>query len=239
MTTPAPNGIFDPNLNYVLPPNTGTWADLDTWNTFTQWTMEPVSPLRWSTEIVDLVESKTFNLRIQTQANGQVGYKIYTSDTGAFAGEETITEIEPGDSGIGAFSGRFVWIEALVYVTAGVNILEGIEFAVSEQSNSFSINNIDSSTLNGTVSAREITDASDVSVTNIQITPRAVPAYNLDLYVSNTPTSVTVIPRVISKSSPPTFALVGLDNQPRDAIVDIVVEYLPESYMSGNNLLVR
>ena len=238
MTTPAPNGIFDPTLNYVLPPNDATWDDLTSWNTFTQWAMDPVSPLRWSTDIVDLNESKTFNLRVITQANGQVGYKIYTSDTGAFAGEETITEIEPGDSGIGGFSGRFVWIEALVYATAGVNILEGIEFAVSEQANSFSINDFDTSTLPGTVGVRQLPDV-DNYVTNLQITVKAVESYALDLYVSNTPTSDTVIPRIISKQAPVTIGLVGLDNQPRDAIVDIVVEYLPEGYMSGNNLLVR
>jgi hypothetical protein len=47
------------------------------------------------------------------------------------------------------------------------------------------------------------------------------------------------MPRVISKTSTPQFALVGLDNKPRDAVVDIVIEYLAEGYMNGNNLLVR
>jgi len=240
MTTPAPNGIFDQVLGYVLPPDSGTWATSpSTWDDFTQWAMQP-GTLIWATDIIDLKTVKTFNLKIQTVANGRVEYNVYTSDTGAFAGEETITSIATGDDGIPGFTGQYVWIEIFVYNTGGVNILQGVEYEVSEQANKFSLYDINTSTLGGTVAARQLVLPKSVaSVTNIQITPHEVSAYPLDVYVTNTPTSTYVVPKVISKGGTPTFALIGMDNHTRDGVVDITVEYLPEGYMSGNNLLVR
>lgn len=240
MTTPAPNGIFDPVQGIVTAPDSGDWTTVTTWADFSQWNATPADPLIWALEPIDLGTSKVFNLKLTTLAAGLVEYKIYTSDTGLFEGEETITTIQQGDEGIAAFSGRYVWIEVFVYATGSANILYGIEYAISEGANRLSINNVDTSTLAGTSSARELALGKTVSaITNIQITPKTVTAYAVDLYVSNTPTSETVIPRVITKTGTPTFALVGIDNQPRDAVVDIIVEYLPEGYMSGNNLLLR
>jgi hypothetical protein len=79
----------------------------------------------------------------------------------------------------------------------------------------------------------------------------------VDLYVSNTATSVLLTPIVISKTAGGTymasgyyvddyfvnatgasFALYGIDNQPRDGIVDISLKGLPRQVMAGGNLLV-
>lgn len=240
MTTPNPNGIFDEVLGYVVPPDSGDWTTAATWDQFAQWAMVPASPLIWATDIIDLGSSKTFNLKIITSAEGRVEYNVYTSDTGAFDGEETITAIATGDSGIAAFTGQYVWIEIFVYATGGTNVLYGVEYEITEQTNKFSLNNVDTSTLSGSSSARTLTLPKAVSgVTNIQITPKTVTNYTLQTYVTDYPTCNTVLPRVISKTSPYQIALVGLDNVPRDAVVDILVEYLPEGYMNGNNLLVR
>lgn len=240
MTTPAPNGLFDANLGYVIPPDAGEWTTVSTWADFVQWSMVPASPLIWALDIVDLGEIKTFNLKLITDADGLVSYKIYTSDTGAFAGEETVTTINQNASNITAFTGRYVWIEVFVAATGGPAVLYGVEFEITEQVNKFSLNNIDTSTLGGTASARTLVLPKAVSgVTNIQITPKSVPNYQLDVYVTDYPTCNTVLPRVVSKTSPYQIALIGLDNIARDAVVDILVEYLPEGYMSGNNLLVR
>jgi hypothetical protein len=238
--TPSPNGIFDPELGYVLPPDSSTWATGPaTWNNFVQWSMSP-GTLIWATDIIDLGISKTFNLKIITLAEGRVEYNVYTSNTGAFAGEETITAISTGESGVAAFTGQYVWIEAFVYATGGVNVLYGIEYEISERPNKFSLNDVNTATLGGSVSARTLTLPKTVSgVTNIQITPKTVSNYQLDVYVTDYPTCNTVIPRVLSKTSPYQIALIGLDNIARDAVVDLLVEYLPEGYMSGNNLLVR
>jgi hypothetical protein len=240
MTTPSPTGIFDQQLGYVVAPSTGQWSNLSTWSAWDTWDMFPASTLVWALDIVDLGSVKTFNLKLICNCDGLASYKIYLSDTGAFSGEETIIEIDQGDTGIAAFTGRYVWIEVTVTSTGGAPILYGIEYAITEEANKFSLNNIDTSTLGGTVSARTLTLPKPVSgITNIQITPRTVANYTLQTYVTDYPTCNTVLPRVISKTSPYQIALMGLDNVPRDAIVDIIVEYLPEGYMAGNNLLVR
>lgn len=240
MTTPTPNGIFDLDLGYVTAPDTGQWTTVATWADFVQWSMVPASPLIWALDIVDLGAVKTFNLKLITNADGLVSYKIYTSTTGAFAGEEVITTISQNATSIASFSGRYVWIEVFVTATGGPAVLYGVEYEISEQVNKFSLNDIDTATLGGTVAARTLTLPKAVSgVTNIQITPKTVSNYQLDVYVTDYPTCNTVIPRVLSKSSPYQIALIGLDNIARDALVDILVEYLPEGYMSGNNLLVR
>jgi hypothetical protein len=239
MTMPNSTGYLDPDSGYVLPADSGTWTTAATWNAFTSWAMSP-STLVWAVEPVDLGSVKTFNLKIQTEAVGLVSYNIYTSTTGAFAGEETITSIAQGATGVAAFTGRFVWIEVTVTRTAGVNVLYSIDFSITEQANKFSLNDVDTSTLSGTSAARTLTLPKTVSsVTNIQITPKTVANYTLLTYVTDYPTCNTVLPRVLSKTTPYQIALVGLDNVPRDAIVDLLVEYLPEGYMSGNNLLVR
>ena len=239
MTMPNSTGYLDPDSGQVLPPDTGAWTTAATWDAFTSWAMLP-GTLVWAIEPVDLGEIKTFNLKIQADAVGLVSYAIYTSNTGAFAGEETITTINQGATGISAFTARYVWIEVTVTRTAGVNVLNSVDFAISERPNKFSLNNIDTSTLAGTASARTLVLPKTVSaVTNIQITPKTVPNYQLDVYVTDYPTCATVIPRVLSKTAPYQIALIGLDNIARDAVVDLLVEYLPEGYMSGNNLLVR
>lgn len=242
MAVPTITGWLNDRENCVIPNNSGTWADLTSWASFNQWAMEPASPLVWNViPPIDLGAIQTFNLKIKTLANGLVSYTILTSDTGIFAGEETTTVIEQGDDNIPAFSGRYAIISVNVAQTSGVNVLYGVEYATAQgAANKLSLDSVNTATLTGTSSARTLTLTRAIGgVTNIQITPKAVTAYNVDLYVSNTPTSTSVIPRIISKVEPIQFALVGVDNQPRDAVVDIILEYLPEGYMSGNNLLVR
>jgi hypothetical protein len=89
------------------------------------------------------------------------------------------------------------------------------------------------------------------------ITPRAASPYAVDLYVSNTATSVLLTPIVISKTAGgqyittdyiesgyftssfgASFALYGIDNDARDGVVDITIKAMPRQVMSGGNLLV-
>jgi hypothetical protein len=239
MTTPSSNGILDLDAGVVLPPDSGAWTTAATWSAFTSWAMTP-GTLTWAVDPVDLGSVQTFALQIQTDAVGLVSYRIFTSSTGEFAGEETITSIAQGATGLASFTGRFIWIEVTVTRTAAVNVLNSVNFSVVQKVNKFSLNDVDTSTLGGTSAARTLVLPKTVSsVTNIQITPKTVANYTLLTYVTDYPTSNTVIPRVLSKTSPYQIALVGLDNVPRNAVVDILVEYLPEGYMSGNNLLVR
>jgi hypothetical protein len=241
MALPANTGYLDIDQGIVFPNSTGAWSDYTSWSTWTSWTGTPADPLIWVSDVVDLGQVRSFCLKIVTEAQGQVSYDVYISATGAFAGEETLTSIASGATGVPSFTARWFAVAVKVAATSGVNILNGFEITTTEQTISFDYNGVDTSTLTGTSSARTLTLKRTVSqVIDLQITPQAVTAYNLDVYVTNTPTSTTVIPRIISKgTSTVSFALVGVDNQPRDALVDIKVTATPEQYMSGNNLLVR
>jgi hypothetical protein len=241
MTMPTSNGILDLTAGQVFPPDLGTWETADTWDDFNQWIMLP-DVLDYALEPIDLQSVKTFCLKIQTDAVGLVSYTIYTSDTGAFDGEETITTIEQGDTSVPAFTAQYVWIEVTVEQTAGVNVLNSVNFSIVEKVNKFSINNVNTEDINDGSSEGYLLpiDRQVGTITNVQITPQAVTPFELDVYVTDYATSTIVIPHVTSKSSNAvSFALYGLDNKPRDAIVDVLIEYLPEMYMDGNDLLVR
>lgn len=236
------NGIFDFENQKVVAPSTGTWADLTTWAAWTSYNTQPPDELFWLLDPVDLGEVKQFCLTITTEANGLVDYYIYTSDTGVFNGEEVEHEILAEDTAIPAFNTRYFMIGVRVELMADPQEITGIQFRVIESKNRFSIDNLDTTTINDGSSQGYVVPFNRTvgTITNVQITPREVTAFQLDVYVTDYPTSTVVIPIVTNKTSGSlSFALYGLDNQPRDAVVDILVEYLPEMYMQGRNLRVR
>lgn len=238
----TPNGNFNFDEQKVEAPSTGTWADLTTWNDWATYNTAAPDYLYWLADILDLGEVKQFCLSITTEANGLVDYYIYTSDTGAFAGEETETIILAEDTGIPALSGRYVWVGVRVEQLNAPQEITGIETRVIEGRVKFSIDNVDTTTINDGSSQGYLLPItrSVGTITNVQITPREVTPFQLDVYVTDYPTSSVVIPVVTNKSSDSiSFALYGLDNLPRDAIVDVLIEYLPEMYMQGRNLRVR
>lgn len=230
------NGTLDEVNNIVVPNNDSTWDDYTSWDAWTSWIGSPADPLVWLTDVIDLGVEGTFNLEIETDADGTVSYSVFTSSEGTFSGEETQTDIASGDTSVSSFSGRYVIVAVYVTADSSINIIRGISLKANNRTIALKFNDIDTSTLSGTNTARVLSSDRAISgIVNMQITPKAVDAYDVDMYVSNTPTSTTVIPKIIDKSAL-TFALVGIDNQPRDAVVDIVVEALPLQYMDGNNL---
>lgn len=234
------NGVFDFENQVVNAASTGTWADLTTWAAWTNYATSTASSMTWLLDPVDLGDVRNFCLTINTECNGIADYYVYTSNTGAFSGEETETIISEGDVGVAAFSARFYQVGISVERLAEPQQITGIEVRVVQSRNKFSIDNIDTSTLAGTSSARTLVMPRPVgTVTNIQVTPRTVSNFQLDVYVTDYPTSNTVIPRVLTKTAPYQIALIGLDNKPRDATVDVLIEYLPEMYRDGNALRVR
>lgn len=236
------NGIFDFENQQVTAPDTGTWADLTTWAEWTNYSTQTDDEMFWLLDPVDLGEVKQFCLTITTNANGLVDYYVYTSDTGAFSGEETETVILAGDTGIPAFNTRFYQIGVKVERLAAPQVITGIEVRVVQSKNRFSIDNVNTADINdGSTQGYVLPFNRRVgTITNVQITPKETTPYIMDVYVTDRPMSTTVVPFVTDKTGDSvSFALVGLDNQPRDAIVDVIVEYLPEMYMDGRNLRVR
>ncbi len=236
------NGVLDFENQKVVAPDTGTWSALTTWDSWTAWPTATDDYMYWLLDPVDLYEVKQFCLSITTEANGIVDYYVYTSDTGVFGGEETETVILEGSSGIAAFNTRFYQIGVRVERLVDAQEISGIEVRVIEGKNKFAIDNLNTADINdGSTQGYVVPFNRRVgTITNVQITPQEVTPFQLDVYVTDAPTSSLVIPHVTNKTADSiSFALYSLDNQPRDAVVDILIEYLPEMYMDGRNLRVR
>lgn len=243
MTIPLSTGVLDAYTNEVYPADTATWDDISayTWADYNQWTVNTDEYMLWVLDPIVFPQVQDFCLKIQCTADGIVDYLVYTSTTGEFAGEEILTEITNGATSVTGFTGLACVVVAKVWKTVGVNKLTGIEVTTTTRTIGETISDADTSTLGGTSASRQISLTRNYSkITDIAIHARAAIAYAPDVYVTNYPTSTTLIPRVVSKSNvSPTFALLGIDGKDRDGVVDIQITGLPEQYMQGNNLLIK
>lgn len=240
MALPTQTGVINPFTGSIEPQNTGDWTSLgDTWDNSATWN-PTATEIVWISDPVVLESSQTINLVIETIASGSVDYQVISSDTAAFSGEETTVTINHGDVGVSAFNGQYFYIVATVTNDTALPTLENMSITVTQgRSTKLTLSDVDTSTLSGTTDARTIDFGRTVSgVRNIQITVKETSDFTLESYVTDYPTSNTLLPRIVDKTTP-SIALVGLDNVPRDAVVDIIAEVLPEQYMSGNNLLLR
>jgi len=240
MSLPAHSGIFEITTNQVLPEDQAEWADWTSWDDLGAWITAPTTTIVWNTDRIDLGRSTYFNLGITTRAEGIVSYKVYTSNTGAFDGEETETVISNTATDVAAFNGRYVIVSVTVTNTGGIQKLQSIEVIPNTNVFTVSRSGVDSSTLAGTSSSRTISLGRTVShIWSISIQPHPV-SYNQDVYVTDYLAANTLIPTVISRTrSGPEFKLVGLDNVPRNAVIDYEIIVMGEQYMSNGNLITR
>lgn len=239
MAIPDQAGYFDGSTQLIRPLSSDLWSNHTSWDSWTSWDT-PNTSIVWYAPIIDLGRNGPFTLNITTVSTGQVSYKVFTSTTGLFQGEETETDIASGASNVSSFSGQYV----LVVVTStyiGTELTISSINVVPKVSSPIEVlyKDLDTSTLSGTSSARTIPLSTPLSqILEVFVTPKTVTAYNLDLYVSSSTQSTHVIPKVISKTtSGPVIALVGLDNQPRDAVVDVLIKGLGTQHMVNNNLV--
>lgn len=240
MAVAISTGVFNHLTNQIEPPNAGDWTDLGTtWNEVNTWN-PTATTFTWVSDVVALSESGLVNIVVETSAQGTVEYTVYSSDTGAFDGEETSTSVSQGDTGVSAFDGKYFYVVATVTNTNSLPILESqLITTKSKSGTTLRLSGVDTSTLTGTVDARTLDFGRTTSgIRNLQITVREVTDFTLESYVTDYPTSNTLIPRIVSTTAG-TIALVGLDNVARDGVIDVVAEILPEQYMDGNNLRVR
>lgn len=230
-------GTLDISTGTIKAKGSNSWLSLQntTWSAFTNY-INNFETIKWTAPLLDLGAVQYFTLNVETQYQGSLYLIVTVSETGVFGGEETITVIEDGNYNISAFYGRYV------YVTAVVTGQELSQMSVTANTETveYLIPNVDTSTLSGTNTARVISLPSPVSaIKDIQIQPKAATSYAVNLYVSDTATSKILIPVVVSKSAAsPTFALYGIDNDPRDGVVDIQITAMRQMGMYQGNLIV-
>jgi hypothetical protein len=235
----TPNSILDFENQILTAPNQGTWEDLEqrTWADWRTWAENPEPVLLHLVDVIDLEQAQAFVLDIRATAQGICTYRIYTSNTGEFDGEETETVIAPGASNISVFTARYIIVGVEVTGIISAPVLERLTVKVSREPQVVYLNNIDTSTLPGTVTERTL-PLDQYSVAGIQATARAITAYTLDLYVSSTNTSTILMPE-ITNAAEHKIRLRGLDNQPRDGVVDVIAEVLPKMTRRGNDLILQ
>jgi hypothetical protein len=232
---PWKQGYLDSTTNTIKATGTSSWSNFTAWSDFRNY-IKTYKQIRWTSDLVDVGEIKAFTLKIETDYDGSLFFIIHVSDTGAFAGEEDQFIIENGNYAVPAFSGRYIYITAVVDGTE----LRKMDITANSNKNSRVYADIDTSTLTGSASSRTYSTPVPVSkIVDVQIQPKHPTAYAVDLYVSNTATSQVLIPMTISKStSGITFALYGIDNVARDGVVDIIMTTMPRQAMIAGNLVV-
>jgi hypothetical protein len=250
------NGIFDEQNQRITSPHTGTWNDLGvgddsaganlitTWDEWTSWTFEPAATLNHLTEITDLGENAYFNVTWTGNIVGTPTFYVYTSTTGAFAGEETTTTVNVDDTDIEAFYGRYVMIGISVALDPAAGPSEIIAFDFTCSGNRFDIQQFDinSADLSGSSSARQIAMPRTVSkVLSVVMTAQAdqyvESSYVASDYIED---GVPGFPITVTKTrTAPTVTFVNTSGNRVDATFDIRLTVLPEQYMDGANMLVR
>ena len=229
-------GQLDGATGFIKAINDSRWSVRTgtTWSNWTSFNDNPL-PIIWTMDEIDLGEIRRFTLSIQADFDGTISYTIWTSDTGAFTGEETETVLVEGDQEIDAFSGRYVRVVARV---TGREIRR-ISMEANNSTVEIFLQDVNTSTLGGTVSERQVAITRGISgVLEMAIHPKAATSYPVNLYVSDTATSQVLIPVVKSKGATPTFALYGIDNDARDGVVDISIKALPRQALIGGSLYV-
>jgi hypothetical protein len=122
MALPGTTGVFDKTKSSYVPTNSGTWADLSSWTTWTNWSNRPAGYFLVVSDISDRGRIGYFNLKTSADVSGSIAYTVYTSSTGAFAGEETVTTISPNTGNLTAFYGRYYAISANVSGGTGTEL---------------------------------------------------------------------------------------------------------------------
>ena len=237
------NGQLDLDSGFILPTNAGTWAQLSgaTWASWTVWNNTPVNPMIWVTETIVVPFSTTYNLKIETLAQGEVSYEVYTSTTGLFEGEESTTVIAAGAATVPSFTGNFVKVAVIVTNTGQATVLQDTRITATDFTIDVLLNSVDTSTLAGTAGNRTLTLPRTISgILNMSVVAQDVTAYTPNVYVTDITTTQFVTAVVTDKdATAPKVGVFGIDGYARDAVVDVRIRALPASKMVGNNLVTQ
>lgn len=251
MALPSINGFLDETNGVIVAPNTGTWADIGagtdfpTWDDWKNYSTTP-SDLTWLTEVLDLGEIAYFNLETTVEALGSVSYTVYTSTTGAFAGEEASTTINAGDTNITAFYGQYVTVLITVAAVGGVTpILQDVSLRASSERFSILKYDLDTTALTGSLSGGFTIDPgrSVSKILSMRITPQQPGPYFEADYVADdyVETNNPAYPAIASKTNTAPKVVFTTDGGAyTNSIFDVELQCLPEMYVNETgNLAIR
>lgn len=176
MSILTPSGVFitdETGRSIVVGTSSDQWSDKTSWSTYRRFT-ETAADIEWLTPGLDLGSVVDFVISAEISCIGTPTYTVYTSSTGAFAGEETEISIVPGGSLSGVFfTGRYVMIGITITAneSEGIPVLESFNYTASTRGNMVYLNSVYSGDLDGTVSARELSLPRGASkIVNVSLT---------------------------------------------------------------------
>lgn len=246
---PTPTGSLDINSNTFIPNDQGTWTLLannsQTWDSLTTWVTAPVTPMIVLSEELDLGLSTKFTLQVTATVVGSVTYTVYTTDDNSWLSATTTATVIAADAeNIPAFTGQYVRVAATVTSPSQLAQLISMELTAGTQRFDILLNDIDSSTLTGSTSARKLDLGRNVShVVNLQITPHKATGNtwitSTSGYTEATISKLSTAIIVDKNAGGANIAFINAEGQYVDSTFDAIAYVLPEQYMSDNNLAVR
>ena len=221
----AGNGFYDPQERIYRPKSTETWADYTNWSTFTSWAGTPADSVSFTTKIFDAGKVDWWNTIVEIEATLPADVTIYAGETLESAEQLDIvstTTITPSTSPVAATYGRyFQFTITLNRDSALQSAPEIASINVNFNSNSVTLtqSDIDTSTLAGSVGARQLTFNQPVGkLTNVIVQPHYT---GLDDSAGESQTPVIYI----DKSSTPTILnIFNTDTYGKRTRMDCVVD---------------
>jgi len=219
-----------------------------TWASYTNWLNNPAGFFLWNSPIIDNGSNKAFNCLVTTEATGTVSYQIRSSVDGNFDGTESLTTVTSGNVNIPAHQGQFVVVTANVASTTEIASLISMDVIVTDETIQLTTNKLDTSTLSGTSSSRQLNLGRNVSyINNLQMSPYlylGASPYVVAGYVTAgyfDETQVTgAFPQIVDKlNGGANIAILDNSGNYIDGNVDVLVYALPEQYVDGNNIKQR
>jgi hypothetical protein len=178
MALPQETAKLDPVTGYQIPQTTNNyWANLSAWGGWTKWGARTANSMVVVSTVQDRGSVGYFNIKTSTDVTGNISYSVYTSNTGAFAGEETISNIAPGSGNVAAFCSRYYAVAANVTEPTGGAVLRSMSVTSINSRFDIQLDDIVLGTLSGNVNHRILPLPRSVSaITNLQVTPHYEPA---------------------------------------------------------------
>jgi hypothetical protein len=174
MPLPVSTSTIDNTTGFAIPANTGTWGNLVAWDSWKNWNNLRANTMIVVSTITDRGTAGYFNIKTTADVTGNIAYSVYTSNTGAFAGEETVSNITPNTSNIAAFYGRYYSVVANVTDPSGAIELRSLNVTSTNSRFDIQFNDVDTGTLAAgpnNASSRVLPLSRTISaVTNMQVT---------------------------------------------------------------------
>lgn len=187
MGLPTSTATIDTTTGYALPRNTGSWGNIVAWDSWKSWNNQRANSMVLVGTITDRGRPGYFNLKTTADVTGNIAYSVYTSNSGAFSGEETISNIAPNTGNIAAFYGRYYTVVATVTDPSGAIELRSLGVTSVDSKFDIELDDLVLGNLSGNIDQKILPLPRPVSaITNIQVTPHYESAEYVDLgYVQN------------------------------------------------------